>query len=194
MKRLFVDLDGTAAEWRMAASNEELYESGYFASLAPNIEVCNAVKRLATTPNVEVYIISAVNNSIYTIRDKNIWVDTHLSKYIPRIYVPYGERKSRYVPGGIRKNDVLLDDYTKNLIEWRDSGGTALKVLNGINNTNGTWTGAKCRYDSANNILTEICSLWSDAEASETTNSGINFNTEFYGSFHILDAPLSNIL
>ena len=41
--------------------------------------------------------------------------------------------------------DVLVDDYTKNLKEWPVFGdakfGRAVKLLNGINGNNGTWTG-----------------------------------------------------
>ena len=30
-------------------------------------------------------------------------------------------------------NDVLIDDYNKNLEDWREHGGLAVKYLNGIN-------------------------------------------------------------
>lgn len=32
--------------------------------------------------------------------------------------------------------DILLDDYNPNLVKWKNAGGTAIKVLNGINSIN----------------------------------------------------------
>ena len=41
-KRLFVDMDGTLAEWRSEAGPEELYEKGYFESLRPYSAILGA--------------------------------------------------------------------------------------------------------------------------------------------------------
>ena len=41
----------------------------------------------------------------------------------------------------IDEDDILLDDYSKNLIEWVEAGGTAIKVRNNINCSGKTWKG-----------------------------------------------------
>ena len=62
-----------------------------------------------------------------------------------RLYVESSVPKRLRVPGGVRMTDVLVDGYTKNLKEWPVFGdakfGRAVKLLNGINGTNGTWAG-----------------------------------------------------
>ena len=72
-----------------------------------------------------------------------------------RVFCPYGADKALFVPGGIRPDDVLLDDYTPNLIAWSQSGGKAVKLLNGINGTKGTWTGDALPMAMGAELLTE---------------------------------------
>ena len=49
----------------------------------------------------------------------------------------------------LNSNDYLIDDYTKNLIDWKQSGGTGIKFLNGINHTNKTWQGLLLTNDNS---------------------------------------------
>ena len=37
--RIFIDMDGTLAEWKNIESNKELYKEGYYSSLKPNINI-----------------------------------------------------------------------------------------------------------------------------------------------------------
>ena len=60
--------------------------------------------------------------------------------------------------------DVLVDDYTKNLKEWPVFGdakfGRAVKLLNGINGNNGTWTGISVsRFFSPDSIAKAILNV-----------------------------------
>lgn len=48
---------------------------------------------------------------------------------IPKEDIPLSLRNE------LTAKDVLLDDYMPNLIKWREHGGTAVKVINGINST-----------------------------------------------------------
>ena len=87
-------------------------------------------------------ILSAyLADSPYALKEKQEW----LKQYLPWVdaghclFMPCGESKAEYVPEGIRITDYLLDDYTKNLREWAAAGGTGIKLLNGINNTQNTW-------------------------------------------------------
>ena len=143
-KRLFIDMDGTLAEFHPVDTMETLYEKGYFAQLAPHENVVNGIKTfMKGNPDEEVFILSSVlTDSPYAQTEKNEWLD----RYLPeigmenRIFVPCGNAKNEFVPGGVRENDVLLDDYSKNLHEWP---GQALKLMNGINGTKGSFQGKK---------------------------------------------------
>lgn len=149
-ERLFVDMDGTLAKYKSVDTIEILFEKGYFLNLEPQQNVVDAVKKIIREhPEKQVYIMSSVlTDSKYAYQEKNEWLD----KYLPeidkehRIFPPCGENKMEYVPGGIRKSDYLLDDYTNNLALW-EPPAKGIKLLNGINHTNGTWKGNMLRYD-----------------------------------------------
>lgn len=141
-KRLFVDMDGTLAVFRSVDAIEELYEQGYFENLQPHKNVCDAISKIVEQNDVEVFVLSAyLSDSAYALDEKNRWLD----KYMPcidaehRVFTPCGSDKKLAVPDGIRTDDTLLDDYTYNLLSW-DPPAHGLKLLNGINHTNGTWT------------------------------------------------------
>lgn len=148
-KRLFVDLDGTLATWNTTAYFEMLLEEGYFRDLAPYSVVVNAIREIALTrSDIEVYINSAyLTESDYALSEKDAWVDRYLRE-IPherRIFTPSGTKKSdavRRFTGSFTHNDFLLDDYSVNLHSWVADGGQAIKLLNGINGTNGSWKGS----------------------------------------------------
>ena len=59
-----------------------------------------------------------------------------------RLYPKCGESKKEFLEreqGGIKQNDFLLDDYSQNLHSW-EPPAKGIKVMNGINGKNGTWT------------------------------------------------------
>ncbi len=148
--RLFVDMDGTLAEFKPVDTLEKLYEEGYFLNLNPLENVVNSIKEMMRLyPEKEVYIMSAVlSDSPFAIKEKNEWLDRYLPEIDQnhRIFTPCGEDKLSYVPGGAKETDYLLDDYTKNLIGW-EPPARGIKLLNGINHTNGTWKGCTLRFD-----------------------------------------------
>ena len=149
--RIFVDMDGTLARFH----DEQLYlermcEKGFFAGLKPFDNAVEAIKHIIDNrPNVDVYVLSAAITTPYCLAEKNAWLD----KYLPnidkehRIFVEnLSTAKSLCVPGSymykddngkyhnkIFKNDILIDDYNKNLEEWGRDGGTAIKAKNNIN-------------------------------------------------------------
>ena len=144
--RLFVDMDGTLAEFRKVTALEELYERGYFSGLRPQENVVTAIRRLARDPSVQVYVLSAVLfDSHYALDEKNSWLDRYLPELgrEQRIFVPCGGSKALYISSALCPEDILLDDYTVNLEDWQEHGGTGVKLLNGINHTRGSWTGAR---------------------------------------------------
>lgn len=149
--RLFVDMDGTLAKFRQVAALEELYECDYFANLPPQQNVVDAVRLLiCTAPTTEVFIFSSVLfDSRFAMEEKNGWLDQYLPELDEghRIFLPCGESKASYVPERLREGDCLLDDYTKNLVDWSRAGGRGVKLLNGINHTRGSWSGLLLHYD-----------------------------------------------
>ena len=149
--RIFVDMDGTIA--RFHDENlylERMFEKGFFSGLKPFDNAVEAIKHIIDNhPNADVYVLSAAITTPYCLAEKNAWLD----KYLPnidkehRIFVEnLSTAKSLCVPGSymykddngkyhnkIFKNDILIDDYNKNLEEWEKDGGTAIKAKNNIN-------------------------------------------------------------
>jgi len=143
--KLFLDLDGTLARFNVPnALNRFEKEIGFFLRLKPYKGV-GAIDRLAMKESV--YVISASPNLSADI-DKMKWVQ----KYLPNI--PYhnivicrvGENKAsvikRKLGFEITKECFLLDDYTKNLIEWEKAGGKGIKRITSVaDNSTKKWKG-----------------------------------------------------
>ena len=150
MKTLFVDMDGTLCEWRPSARIEDLYEPGYFLGLAPHSAVVEAIRFIALRKRFEVKVLSAVlTDSLYAQAEKVQWLQYYLP-FIDEnhiIFSLYGGTKSGSIGRPLTKEDFLLDDYSKNLHEWEMDGGTGIKLMNGLNGTNGTWQKAKVTYN-----------------------------------------------
>ena len=152
--RIFVDMDGTLAKWNNVEF-EQLFERGYYRNLEPSNDILIDVNRLIHEGK-DVYILSCVlPESKYALEEKKEW----LKEYVPDlpedkyIFVPYGQNKADYLKkhySPITNSDYLVDDYTKNLQEWKDYGGVGIKYLNGINHTRGTWKGLMVHEENGN--------------------------------------------
>lgn len=157
-QRLFVDMDGTLAVFQRVDRLEALYEYGYFANLPPIENVIQAVKLIIKNhPEIDVHILSAyLTDSPYALIEKQQWLDQYLPEIdaAHRIFTPCGQDKKEFIPGGIRGSDFLLDDYTHNLCLWQPPA-RGIKLLNGINHTNGTWMYDCIRYDKSPAELAE---------------------------------------
>lgn len=144
LKRLFIDMDGTLAEFKPVDQIEQLYEKGYFADLTPLYNVVDGIKTFKQDHlDYDVFILSStLLDSPYALPEKNDW----LNKFLPeinqlhRFFSFCGQKKSEAVPYGIQPDDVLLDDYSANLFEWTGKG---IKLMNGINGTKGSWQGQR---------------------------------------------------
>lgn len=142
--RLFVDMDGTLAEWRTlsVSSEDELYRilksPYYYRTLKPYANVVEGIRRFILSARADVYIASCYITDSTAKKQKNEWLDEFLPE-IPdsnRIFIPAGTRKADSIPGGVRETDVLMDDFTKNLLQWP---GIGIKVINPVNHTRQTW-------------------------------------------------------
>ncbi len=144
--RIFVDMDGTLAEYNPEATAEDYQREGYFTKLAPNYSMLNAIKILIGL-GYDIYILSAVYMETSAVSEKTAW----LLQYLPELWDSYSNPKEHlvFVPVGANKldyinnpgrTDILIDDYSKNLIPWSNTG-IGIKCVNGINWRVGTWFG-----------------------------------------------------
>ena len=149
MKKIFLDLDGTLAKFNVKNALKRFdNEKGFFAKLGAykNIEKINEMAKAGN-----VYIISASPNE-QADDDKMIWI----KKYLPNVKIEnivlcrLGENKAKIIENKynikIDKNCMLLDDYTKNLIEWETVGGVGIKRLTTVSdNSRKLWKGLELK-------------------------------------------------
>lgn len=181
-KRLFVDMDGTLARFHDEVKYlERMWEKDFFLNLKPFDNMVNAVKSIAEqNPDVEIYILSAAidGEPPYCREEKHKWLDEHLSEVdrMHRIFTKVGVPKSDYIPGGIDKNDFLLDDYNVNLNEWLEFGGSSIKCVNNINHrglVGELWTGELVRTDeSPEAIQQQLCRIMTGKPPERCRTSG----------------------
>ena len=141
--RIFIDMDGTINKWEYVGY-DELYREGFFLTRTPDLFALHTVKSLIKSGEYDVYVLSAcLMDSDYALDEKNAWLDYYLPEIPPekRIFLPCGSEldKSKGIPGGIRDTDILIDDYTYNCKAWEEAGGKAIKYMNDLNNSKGTW-------------------------------------------------------
>ena len=139
-------MDGVLANFEKEnnAKNRYATEKGFFANLEPLSENVEAIKKLLELGyNVKVLSASPNKNAD---RDKFTW----LMKYLPNltvanvIFCRNGENKAYYAKD--ITNALLIDDYSKNLIEWKTLGGKVLKVVNTYDSEIGTHTNHDIPY------------------------------------------------
>lgn len=145
MNKIFLDLDGTLAKFNVRNALERFdKEEGFFARLGAykGIEIVN---ELAKTN--QLFIISASPNA-QADNDKIKWI----SKFLPNVNAKnitlcrLGENKAEIIQNKynlvINEECYLLDDYTKNLVEWENVGGKGIKRLTTISdNSRKLWKG-----------------------------------------------------
>lgn len=149
MKRIFIDLDGTVARFNVRNALKRFdNEVGFFARLRAYKGI-DKVNELAKGGNV--YIISASPND-QADRDKMEWIQKYLNN-VPMDNITLcriGENKARVIESKynltIDKDCLLLDDYTKNLIEWESNGGKGIKRITSVaDNSRKLWKGVELK-------------------------------------------------
>lgn len=132
---VYFDIDGTLGEFNKNASMEEIFDTRnhYFRHIKPEEMVINLAMKLHED-GVDVCVISAAARD--TIKDKYDWIREHLP-FIPDeniCFAPLGSDKTQFVKQNAEIS-ILIDDYNPNLKDWKEHGGHAIKMLNGINSS-----------------------------------------------------------
>lgn len=153
MKKLYIDMDGTLANfYEDCLCLEKMWEEGFFRNLKPYPNIVESVKLFKEKhPEVEIFIASSVIDTKYCAKEKSEWLD----KYLPEI-----DLNHRFFPGvgiskatvvaNINKDVYLLDDYNIGLKMFEDDGGQGIKFKNNINHKGKVgqlWDGAIISYD-----------------------------------------------
>ena len=141
MKKInvYVDMDGTVAEWDGSVYIEDIVKEGYFRNRPAMKNSVEAIRKMALNEKFEVFILSAVFAYDHIKEDKKNWLKEHMPEISDDhiLFVPCGTSKSDAIT--VKEDtDVLIDDFTQNLNSWH---GKAIKIYNGINGTKGSWTG-----------------------------------------------------
>lgn len=130
---VYFDIDGVLGKWYADGrgfSYEEIInpQNHYFRDIEPHDMMIYLAETLQDN-GMDVCIISSADEN--TIRDKWEWIEAHLP-FIPKeniCFSPLGADKSEFVKGNAEIS-ILIDDYNKNLEEWK---GTSIKALNTVN-------------------------------------------------------------
>lgn len=170
MKRIYIDMDGTLCRFHDAEHRyiEAMWQQGFYESLLPFQEFLQGLSVcIDRNPNTEFFILSAVLDTEppFVAAEKREWLHRHLPQLPDNhmLFIPAGEDKSAHIPGGIGADDTLIDDYNKNLAEWRAAGGNAVKFVNDVNDRGlgayggekgSLWDGERLRYDQSS---MELC-------------------------------------
>lgn len=143
--KVFFDMDGTLNVWERGESFENVCAPGYMRDRIPLGSIVQ-LSNLLQDAGVSVWIASSVLPYAHSVSDKDYWIEKHCP-WIPkahRIYIPYGENKSKELAKYVQPGDIIIDDYTKNLEDLQSINGLiCIKCVNGVNDTKHTWKGER---------------------------------------------------
>jgi 5'(3')-deoxyribonucleotidase len=127
---IYCDMDGVLADFDKVPNAVARYknEPNFFYDLEPINENVNAIKQLISKD----YLVKILSKSPHenADNDKRKW----LAKYLPEIkneniiFARPHETKISFVSELEKQFSLLLDDYEKNIDEWRNENGLAFKI------------------------------------------------------------------
>ena len=148
------DMDGTLVKWQQEKTLFDVSKPGYFRNV-PEIKSMVEAARILYKRGHRISTLSAVLPYGYCRTDKLRWIEAHAPfiRKEDRRFVPYSESKAdvmRSIPEA-----VLVDDYTKNLLDVRAKAPKTvlIKCMNGLNDTHHTWNGARVSIYSSPEII-----------------------------------------
>lgn len=166
-------MDGVLVEYNKAdfiGNHPKYLREGthYFRHLRPDNRVLSVMKGLSQNKNCKVYILTSVINNEKTINehinDKRNWTKEfcpflHIDS---QLLITQGAKHhiiSQIHNRPLNHDDILIDDYNKNLNLWSDAGGSCVKYANGTNNPYSFDGPLILQNESVNNIVTKLLSI-----------------------------------
>lgn len=151
--KIFFDHDGTLADRIKAEEIPLMKNDGFFFNRKPTellFQLRNELTGRYTYMLDNIYVCSTYMADCNCLPEKKMWTEKTLPmvKNSHQIFTPMGVNKALAVADYFGKeklsyDDFLIDDFSRNLFDWKEYGGTGIKYLNGANGNNGTWTGVK---------------------------------------------------
>lgn len=156
---LYFDLDGVVFHYERQAyqGNNPIFNrvgSHYFRDLEPDLVIGSVISSLllqkdtrrinkinfisTISPSHEMYLEMYKDKSYSLLElfgplfDLTTFIACHRNKGQT---IKFIEQKEKLEP-----TDILIDDFNRNLIEWEEQGGTAIKYINGVNSED-SWDG-----------------------------------------------------
>jgi 5'(3')-deoxyribonucleotidase len=127
---IYCDMDGVLADFDKVENAVAIYKTqpNFFFDLEPIADNVNAIKELIAKN----YLVKILSKSPHenADNDKRKW----LAKYLPEIkneniiFARPHETKISFVSQLEKQFSLLLDDYEKNIQEWRNENGIAFKI------------------------------------------------------------------
>lgn len=149
-RRYFFDADGVLMHYERDAYVGEnprwlRKNEHYFRNLEPDrkmLKVFDELNRIFRYTQDELFILSSLSNNgmIFNehLHDKLVSFNTWYPYMdIDHIIISVGPKRDvvEYITNNpVSSKDILIDDWNKNLEEWKKSNGTSVKYCNGINN------------------------------------------------------------
>lgn len=176
----WIDMDGVLAIYERDAYAGEhpvwLHKgSHYYRHLQPDPKMIEVLRALDMQKENHVCILSTLSNKgamfLEHYEDKAAWLKEHCPFLdVERQFVPVISSKRNIaeflkVSHTLTPNDVLIDDFNKNLIEWQNAGGAAIKYNNGINSTN-SFNGLNLSPEMTASEIVQVLNIIKRREAS----------------------------
>lgn len=171
-KNYYFDMDGVVVTYNKNdfLGDNPLYlkpNAHYFRNLTPDRTMLEVIDQMYqrsryTGDNICLLTSLPIEGSIFNehFHDKIAWINQWLP-YLPidsiLISVTSKREAAEYINNNkLSKNDILIDDYNKNLNDWAHHGGVSIKYCNGINSPE-SFQGKKIYHtDMAETIITTL--------------------------------------
>ena len=145
---VFFDLDGVLFEYNRddyLGDNPKYLQKKYYRNRPVDTKAAKLFIACLNDPTKEVYILSrtpTINDELSIANDKIANVLCTFPQINHRHIILNNLPKEQVIMQKfhrpLNKNDVLIDDYNKNLIAWENAGGIGIKYINEWNSKE-TW-------------------------------------------------------